>query len=67
MIGVGKAKQYASVLDKPLSRGRQEVCTKPTSYPRDLCKCKITWIRAQDVDLTGLMVSLGSLLIPGFC
>ena len=26
MIGVGKAKQYANVLDKPLSRGRQEVC-----------------------------------------
>uniref|UniRef100_A0A0E0JN26 Trafficking protein particle complex subunit n=1 Tax=Oryza punctata TaxID=4537 RepID=A0A0E0JN26_ORYPU len=25
MIGVGKAKQYANVLDKPLSRGRQEV------------------------------------------
>jgi len=24
MIGVGKAKQYANVLDKPLSRGRQE-------------------------------------------
>ncbi|XBI74999.1 hypothetical protein VPH35_068432 [Triticum aestivum] len=25
MIGVGKAKQYANVLDKPLGRGRQEV------------------------------------------
>ncbi|XP_066307488.1 uncharacterized protein [Miscanthus floridulus] len=25
MISVGKAKQYANVLDKPLSRGRQEV------------------------------------------
>ncbi|RRT57212.1 hypothetical protein B296_00047396, partial [Ensete ventricosum] len=25
MIGVGKIKQYTNVLDKPLSRGRQEV------------------------------------------
>jgi hypothetical protein len=31
MIGVGKAKQYANVLDKPLSRGKQEV------FPSDLC------------------------------
>lgn len=29
MIGVGKAKQYANVLDKPLSRGRQEVRGSP--------------------------------------
>lgn len=31
MIGVGKAKQYANVLDKPLSRGRQEVRAVPAS------------------------------------
>lgn len=31
MIGVGKAKQYANVLDKPLGRGRQEVHVVPTS------------------------------------
>lgn len=31
MIGVGKIKQYTNVLDKPLSRGRQEVsfCSPP--------------------------------------
>ena len=31
MIGVGKVKQYANVLDKPLSRGRQEVCAVSVS------------------------------------
>jgi hypothetical protein len=36
-------------------------------FPSDLCKCKTTWIRAQDVDLTGLMILLGSLLIHRFC
>lgn len=25
MIGVGKIKQYSNVLDKPLSKGKQEV------------------------------------------
>ncbi|KAA8535328.1 hypothetical protein F0562_030331 [Nyssa sinensis] len=28
MIGVGKIKQYTNVLDKPLSRGKQEVSLK---------------------------------------
>jgi hypothetical protein len=30
MIGVGKIKQYTNVLDKPLSKGKQEVPLSPT-------------------------------------
>jgi hypothetical protein len=37
MIGVGKAKQYANVLDKPLSRGRQEVHVFPTPKSLQIC------------------------------
>lgn len=32
MIGVGKVKQYSNVLDKPLSKGKQEVPPPPLSF-----------------------------------
>lgn len=32
MIGVGKIKQYSNVLDKPLSKGKQEVLKKKNCF-----------------------------------
>ncbi|MFS7949305.1 putative TRAPP I complex, subunit 5, NO signaling/Golgi transport ligand-binding domain superfamily [Helianthus anomalus] len=32
MIGAGKMKQYTNVLDKPLSKGRQEVSLSGFAY-----------------------------------
>lgn len=52
MIGVGKAKQYTNVLDKPLSRGRQEVRAVPASKPLQIC-AQAASICAQGLDLVG--------------
>ena len=51
MIGVGKAKQYANVLDKPLSRGRQEVRAVPAPnslqiYTRTAALDPCSWCRS---------------------
>ena len=51
MIGVGKAKQYANVLDKPLSRGRQEVRAVPAPnslqiYTRAAALDPCSWCRS---------------------
>ena len=38
MIGVGKAKQYANVLDRPIGKGKQEVILFLTGHHRKAYK-----------------------------
>ena len=46
MIGVGKAKQYTNVLDKPLSRGRQEVCAVSTLNYQWICAHTVSLVQS---------------------